>query len=149
MPVDKQRKLADTALARWLNQAMSRWEDPNTGVLGLSGRRLAEVSGVSQGAIWQILKEGSTPKAEVLIPLAGAFHVSPLFLFRIAYVPESEASDFDPEVRDRLLELEAILAELPLETQLTFLESLAIQAKAIKKIVNQRGQTGSGEQEEE
>ena len=44
-------KLADTPLAQWLNREMARWQYPETDLFGLSGNKLAALSGISQTLI--------------------------------------------------------------------------------------------------
>lgn len=127
MPKDTLR-LADTPLAHWLHGRMSEWTDPDTGVTGLSGNRLADLSGVSQTLIWDILKKGtSQPKADTLVSLAKFFGVAPIHLFRLVYLPESEDDDFSPEVKAKFLELENRLTNVPIAAQLEMLEFLMTQ----------------------
>lgn len=119
----RRRPVARTRLAEWLNQAMASWQDPETRELGLSGRRLAELSGISQAMIWEMLKTHSVPKPEILMRLARFFSVSPLFLFRLAYLPDS--IPIPTETLNRLQQLEDKLSRLPEEKQKQTLESLA------------------------
>ena len=129
-------ELVDTPLARWLNTQMAEWVDPDTGRIGLSGNRLGELSGISQTLVWDMLKVGkSQPKAETLIRLAEFFDVSPMFLLRLVYLPESEDEDFSPGVREKFEELESILAQIPVHAQLQFIESVVQQAKMMSVAV--------------
>jgi transcriptional regulator with XRE-family HTH domain len=128
--VTDERPVADTPLARWLTQRMNQWEDPVTRMKGLSVNRLAALAGVSQTVVWRAVKQGETPKASVLMQIAPVFDVSPMLLFRLAYQPQTEDEDFDPEVRAALEELEDTLARLPLLVQLEVVEALNVQAQA-------------------
>jgi transcriptional regulator with XRE-family HTH domain len=129
--------VADTPLANWLNERMAQWQDPETRVYGLSQNQLRERSGVSQTSVWEILKQGHTPKPDVLIRLAEFFDVSPVFLFRLAYLPESEG--FTPEVLSKLDQLERILARMPRSVQLLAVDSLIVQARALKDSLEEQG----------
>ena len=55
---------ADTALAEWLAHAMARWINPQTQMPGISQRRLAEETGVSQTQLHAIIKKGHSPGPE-------------------------------------------------------------------------------------
>jgi transcriptional regulator with XRE-family HTH domain len=88
-----------------LAKAMGQYRDPETGMYGLSQNQLRKLSGVFQAAVWEILKQGHAPRADVLIKLAEFFDESPFHLFRLAYLPDEK-----PEVMD---ELEARIASLP------------------------------------
>ena len=83
-------RCADTPLARWLAEAMGTWVDPETGMLGISQRRLSGATGVSQTQIHAILKQGHRPGADILKSLAGFFAVELLELLRLAYLEEEE-----------------------------------------------------------
>lgn len=96
--MDRQ-KVADTPLAQWLNEAMSKWQDPDTQVYGLNQNQLRHKSGLSQASIWGILKKGHTPKPEIVRTLAEFFDVSPSYLFRLAYMPDEPHPD--PEAYSR------------------------------------------------
>jgi predicted DNA-binding transcriptional regulator AlpA len=65
--------LADTPLAHWINRAMAAWEDPDTGMLSISQKQLCARTGISTASLYQILKQGHTPKPEVLLTLAAFF----------------------------------------------------------------------------
>ena len=124
---------ATTPLAAWLNQSMATWTDSETGKTGISGNKLAELSGVSQTLIWEIQTgEKSQPKADALIRLAEFFDVSPMLLFRLTYLPESESEDFSPEVKAQMVELERILADVPADAQLSFMQSIVNQAEMLQ-----------------
>ena len=127
------RAIVDAPLARWLEDRMRRWEDPDTGISGLSGNRLAQESGVSQGKIWNILKVGdSLPRADTLIQLAEFFEVSPLTLFRLAYLEGADAPKFQPDVQAKLAELESALQNVPHGAQVHFLESMISQVQVLQ-----------------
>lgn len=81
---------SDTPLAQWLAKAMAAWIDPETGLFGISQRRLAEETGASQAQIHEILKRGHAPGPDILIRLADFFAVGSLDLFRLAYLQEKE-----------------------------------------------------------
>jgi transcriptional regulator with XRE-family HTH domain len=134
--MSEERPVADTALARWMNQRMSEWVDPQTGRKGLSVNKLAKLSGVSQTSVFEMLKEGTIPKADTLVKFAEFFSVSPMMLFRLVYVSE-EAKEFPPETRAKLLELENILLTVPAAMQVQFLESLIPQAQMLLAAVEQ------------
>jgi transcriptional regulator with XRE-family HTH domain len=129
--MSEERPVADTHLARWLNHQMAEWEDPKTGRRGLSVNRLAKLSRVSQTSVFEILKEGTIPKAETLVKFAEFFEVSPMTLFRLVYAPETEERGFPPEIRAKLVEFEDILKNVPDTMQLQFLESLVLQARML------------------
>jgi transcriptional regulator with XRE-family HTH domain len=137
------RKLAGTRLAQWLNQQMAQWQDPETHLFGLSGNKLAELTGISQTLIWQILKVGVAPGPDILLQVASFFHTSPLYLFRLTYLPESDATDLDPEIKAKLEHLESILADLPLEVQQLFTDGVLTQAKALRTAMQRKDQAGS------
>jgi len=101
--------VSNTPLAEWLAKAMGQYRDPDTGMYGLSQNQLRKLSGVSQAAIWEILKQGHAPRAEVLIRLAEFFGESPFYLFRLAYLPN--------EKPERIDALEARIARLPKNLQ--------------------------------
>lgn len=127
------REVVDTPLAQWLNHKMGEWIDPETGRGGLTANRLADLSGVSQTLVFEILKVGkTTPKAETLVKLAEFFGESPIHLLRITYLPESESDDFPAEVRAKFVELENILARVPASVQMEFMESLVSQARMLR-----------------
>ena len=118
-------QLADTELARWLDKKRATWYDEETGRYGLSGNELARRVGISQAQLSTILSEGHIPKAEHLNLIAEFFEVSPMLLYRLAYLPESEGDEeFPKEIRDKFRKLETILAELPHEVQLRFIDDL-------------------------
>lgn len=130
--MDDKKKIAATPLARWLNDKMGDFVDPVTGKRGLSINALAKQAGMAQSLVWGILKGSVVPKAEVLTRLAEFFEVSPLTLFRLAYMEEDEGARFSPEVRARLMEIEDILAEVPVDAQLHLVQSLVTQAQMLK-----------------
>ena len=85
-----QLRRADTPLAEWLADAMARWVNPKTQMMGLSQRKLAERAGVSQTQVHEILKRGHSPSPAILIKLALFFGVDPLTLFAVAYLEREE-----------------------------------------------------------
>ena len=87
-----QLRLADTPLALWMAEQMAQWRDPETNMPGLSQNRLAELSGVSQTQLHEILKKGHEPKPDTLNRLARVLDVDPMRLYRLAYLTE-EISD--------------------------------------------------------
>lgn len=127
-----EKAVAKTPLARWVNKKMAEWEDPETGRIGLAGNALARGAGLAQSKVWSILKEDSPPKADVLIRLAEFFKVSPLVLFRLAYLQGENDTKFSPEVEAELVELESILADVPVDAQLHLISSLVSQAKMLR-----------------
>jgi len=76
---------ADTPLAEWLANAMARWVNPETQMPGISQRKLAERTGISQTQLHEILKKAHSPGPEILKKLAEFFGANPLTLFRLAY----------------------------------------------------------------
>jgi transcriptional regulator with XRE-family HTH domain len=116
---------------------MATWQDPETEVYGLSQNKLRELSGVSQAAIYEILKQGHSPKPEVLIRLAEFFEVSPFTLFRLAYMPDSEESGWSPDIQAQMSRLESILSRVPAPAQVQFLESLLNQARMLATAAEQ------------
>jgi transcriptional regulator with XRE-family HTH domain len=80
-----QLRRADTPLAEWLAHAMSRWVDPETQMPGISQRKLAEETGISQTQLHEILKKAHSPGPDILKKLADFFDTNPLTLFRLAY----------------------------------------------------------------
>ena len=126
------RKVADTPLAQWLNAKMGEYADPDTGRRGLSMHGLAQKGGLTQSHIWAILKGDVVPKAEVLTRLAEFFGVSPLTLFRLAYLGPEDQPGFSPEVRAKLLEIEDILAGVPPQARMHLIQLLVTQAQMLK-----------------
>ena len=130
-------KLADTPLARWLEQQRGTYLDPETGRYGLSQNEMARRVGVSQAQLSAILADGHIPKSEFLNTLAEFFGVSPVLLYRLAYLPESEDPSFPTEIYDKLVELETILADLPHQVQLRFINDVLnyaeLHAAAVEK----------------
>jgi transcriptional regulator with XRE-family HTH domain len=104
----KKLSLASTPLAKWLAWRMATWIDPETLVPGLSQNRLHELAGISQAQLHEILKQGHAPKPETLDLLARFFGLSPVTLYRIAYLGEQE-----PGLLDKLDRLDRILSSLP------------------------------------
>ena len=78
---------ADTALAEWLAHAMARWINPQTQMPGISQRRLAEETGVSQTQLHAIIKKGHSPGPEILIKFADFFGANPVSLHALCHVP--------------------------------------------------------------
>jgi hypothetical protein len=52
--------------------------------------------------------------------------------FRLAYLPESKATDLDPEIETKLEHLESLLADAPLEVQHLFTDGILAQARALR-----------------
>lgn len=97
---------ADTALAEWLAHAMARWVNPQTQMPGISQRRLAEETGISQTQLHAIIKKGHSPGPEILIRFASFFGANPLSLFVLAYLGDggeavSEARRSDQAMIER------------------------------------------------
>jgi hypothetical protein len=84
---------------------------------------------------------GSGP--DILLQWASFFHASPLYLFRLTYLPESDATDLDPEIKAKLEHLESILADLPREVQQLFTDGVLTQAKALRTAMQRKDQAGS------
>jgi transcriptional regulator with XRE-family HTH domain len=85
---------ADTALAEWLAHAMARWINPQTQMPGISQRRLAEETGVSQTQLHAIIKKGHSPGPEILIKFADFFGANPMSLFALAYLSDGREAAF-------------------------------------------------------
>ena len=81
---------ADTPLAKWLADAMARWVNPQTQMPGISQRKLAEETGISQTQLHEILKKAHSPGPDILKKLAEFFGVNPLTLFRLAYFVDQD-----------------------------------------------------------
>ena len=137
-----QLRRADTPLAEWLAHAMARWVDPETQMPGISQRKLAEETGISQTQLHEILKKGHSPGPDILKKLAEFFEVNPLSLFRLAYFEEDDEAEVDPEVSAKFLELflemEQLLAMLPREEQLEYFDGFAKEAKALALLVEEQ-----------
>lgn len=86
---------ADTALAEWLAHAMARWINPQTQMPGISQRRLAEETGVSQTQLHAIIKKGHSPGPEILIKFADFFGANPMSLFALAYLGDGKEPVFE------------------------------------------------------
>ena len=127
----KAKPLADTPLAHWLNQNMARWENPDTGMLGMSQNELRKRSGISQAQLHEMLKEEHTPTPDTLNRLAAFFNANPLTLYRIVYVKD----DVDPEVRAGIATIESLLDRMPPGVRANFLDSLVPQAEMIMTAV--------------
>jgi transcriptional regulator with XRE-family HTH domain len=138
-----QLRRADTPLAEWLAHAMARWVDPETQMPGISQRKLAEETGISQTQLHEILKKGHSPGPDILKKLAEFFEVNPLALFRLAYFEEDDEAEVDPKVTAKFLELflemEQLLARLPREEQLEYFDDFAKEAKALALLVEEQG----------
>jgi len=91
-----QLRRADTPLAEWLAGQMARWMDPETRMAGLSQRRLARETGISQTQLHEVLKKGHSPGPDILKRLARFFSADPLALFRLAYLDEESGIEADP-----------------------------------------------------
>jgi transcriptional regulator with XRE-family HTH domain len=94
---------ADTALAEWLAHAMARWVNPETQMPGISQRRLAEETGVSQTQLHAIIKKGHSPGSEILLKFADFFGANPLSLFALTYLSEGSKVSFDIRRSDQTL----------------------------------------------
>lgn len=81
---------ADTPLAKWLASAMARWVNPQTQMPGISQRKLAEETGISQTQLHEILKKAHSPGPDILKRLAEFFGANPLTLFRLAYFVDED-----------------------------------------------------------
>jgi transcriptional regulator with XRE-family HTH domain len=92
---------ADTALAEWLAHAMARWINPRTLMPGISQRRLAEETGVSQTQLHAIIKKGHSPGPEILIKFADFFGANRLSLFALAYLSDGEEAAFEVRKSDQ------------------------------------------------
>jgi transcriptional regulator with XRE-family HTH domain len=98
-----QLRRADTALAEWLAHAMARWVNPETQMPGISQRRLAEETGVSQTQLHAIIKKGHSPGSEILLKFADFFGANPLSLFALAYLTESSEEAFRVRKSDQAM----------------------------------------------
>ncbi|MFC2030136.1 helix-turn-helix transcriptional regulator [Chloroflexota bacterium] len=138
-----QLRRADTPLAEWLAHAMARWVNPETQMPGISQRKMAEETGISQTQLHEILKKGHSPGPDILKKLAEFFEVNPLALFRLAYFEEDDEAEVDPEVSAKFLELflemERLLAKLPGEEQLEYFDGFVKEAKALALLVEEQG----------
>ena len=86
MKSKRKLKIADTELARWLDQAMATWQDPETGRSGISGNELANISGVSRTSMHNIMTQGAIPTGETLTKIARALGEDPQQAFQRAYL---------------------------------------------------------------
>jgi hypothetical protein len=94
---------ADTALAEWLAHAMARWINPQTQMPGISQRRLAEETGVSQTQLHAIIKKGHSPGPEILIKFADFFGANPMSLFALAYLGDGGEAVFEASKSDQAM----------------------------------------------
>ena len=94
---------ADTALAEWLAHAMARWINPQTQMPGISQRRLAEETGVSQTQLHAIIKKGHSPGREILIKFADFFGANRLSLFALAYLSDGGEAAFEIRRSDQAM----------------------------------------------
>jgi transcriptional regulator with XRE-family HTH domain len=94
---------ADTALAEWLAHAMARWVNPQTQMPGISQRRLAEETGVSQTQLHAIIKRGHNPGPDILIKFADFFGTDPLSLLALAYLGNSDMTAFEARRSDQAM----------------------------------------------
>ena len=85
-----QLRRADTPLAEWLAHALARWVNPETQMPGISQRKLAEETGISQTQLHEVLKKGHSPGPDILKKLADFFDTNPLTLFRLAYFVDDD-----------------------------------------------------------
>lgn len=126
-----EKPLADTPLAHWLNDAMAAWVDLDTGNRGLSGNRLAALSGLSQTLVFEILKEKTTtPKLETLVKLANFFDVSPVYLVQL--ILKLDDKDLSLEMQVQFVELEKVVGEVPPDVQLQFMQNIVSQAEMLQ-----------------
>jgi len=131
-----ERPIADNPLAKWLAMRMADWEDPLTKVRGLSTNRAAELTGVSQTMLWEIVKvEGTVPRPDVLARIADFFEVSSLVLFELAYIDSDELEGLTATERAQATELFHIIAELPMKRRREFSEALLAHAKYLRGII--------------
>ena len=98
-----QLRRADTALAEWLAHAMARWVKPETQMPGISQRRLAEETGVSQTQLHAIIKKGHSPGSEILLKFADFFGANPLSLFALAYLGNGGEAGFEVRKSDQVM----------------------------------------------
>ena len=94
---------ADTALAEWLAHAMARWINPQTQMPGISQRRLAEETGVSQTQLHAIIKKGHSPGSDILFKFADFFGANPLSLFALAYLSNGREPVFEARRSDQAM----------------------------------------------
>ena len=94
---------ADTALAEWLAHAMARWINPQTQMPGISQRRLAEETGVSQTQLHAIIKKGHSPGSDILIKFADFFGANPMSLFALAYLGDGVEATFEARRSDQTM----------------------------------------------
>ena len=94
---------ADTALAEWLAHAMARWINPQTQMPGISQRRLAEETGISQTQLHAIIKKGHSPGPEILIKFADFFGANPMPLFALTYLSDGGEAVFEASKSDQTM----------------------------------------------
>ena len=104
---------------------MRDWQDPDTGMYGMSQNRLGKEAQISQSVVNQVLKDGHTPTPEVLVKFAECFDANVLYLFRISYLNE----DVDPIVQERLDHVQEIIDPLPPVMQAEFWGNVIAQAE--------------------
>jgi hypothetical protein len=94
---------ADTALAEWLAHAMARWINPQTQMPGISQRRLAEETGISQTQLHAIIKKGHSPGPEILTKFADCFGANPMSLFALAYLSDGGEAAYQVRRSDQAM----------------------------------------------
>jgi hypothetical protein len=126
--VGMNKKVDKAPLSQWLNEEMGKALDPETGERGVTAYRLSQLVDLSQTLIWDILKNGKVPRRiDKLIELGRFFGKSPVYMFRLAYLPKQ--GDLPEEVQHDLLELEDLLSHIPPDLQAQYMSSLLEQAK--------------------
>jgi hypothetical protein len=70
---------------------------------GISQRRLAEETGVSQTQLHAIIKKGHSPGPEILIKFADFFGANPMSLFALAYLSDGGEAVFDVGKSDQAM----------------------------------------------
>ena len=70
---------------------------------GISQRRLAEETGVSQTQLHAIIKYGHSPGPEILIKFADFFGANPLSLFALAYLSNGGEAAFEARKSDQAM----------------------------------------------
>jgi ubiquinone/menaquinone biosynthesis C-methylase UbiE len=81
----------------------ARWINPQTQMPGLSQRRLAEETGVSQTQLHAIIKKGHSPGSNILIKFADFFGANPLSLFAVAYLGDGGEAVFESGESDQMV----------------------------------------------
>jgi transcriptional regulator with XRE-family HTH domain len=92
-----------TALGERLARAMARWINPQTQMPGISQRRLAERTCVSQTQLHAIIKKGHSPGPEILIKSADFFGANPLSLFALSCLGDGGEAAFEARRSDQAM----------------------------------------------